>query len=856
MSRLLKKPLRVKKLKFRPVLWCLAILIGIFGISLKSFGEENGGGGFAVHIASFRDREKAENDAAFFRARGVPAYQEAVDLGEKGTWYRVYAGCSDSREDIKARMSEIEKIRPAGSLRIVKRDRPRQKVSPDLSPEKTPFPVPVKEAEAVPPSPEAPRVAKAVQTSAVTEEKESETPSSRETARDPGVQEEEGTGPGPVAAVSGPLNPPPGGTDCRSALPRLKQAADASDPGSPGRDRLFRAYADCAFTLGLEGDDGLLLSAVDYYRRFLRMRQGAGRDDDLIHYRIARSFEEIGFYYEARGSYETLLVLHPLSVYAEEALFKVAKMMFRTDRYQEALDTFIAYLKRYPDGRFAREAYFSVGVACDRLGKAYHAEIWFRDGIKKWPAYQHIPAELLLDLGNHFVTVDKYDDALSVFTEYASLYPQLSTTKKALFGAAVSLYERAQPGKAVFLFSLVLDRFPESVEADESVLMLARIAGENPGLKLPKVMKGWEVMHDPVSAFNEVYGKHGNEVIAEKALLYKAVYLDRNERWFEAVETCLVMEDLWGWRTSGKEALALLKSGTDRLVEAYAGQGDDISVSALYYRTYGRGWIRTSEFTTAFTMGGSLLKMGDLEEAGKVYEQAFTLARNDGERFKALSSLVDLACRKKDYEKALNRLDEVLAEGEKGGCPALVREKKAEVLCLMGEGKKALSLYEALSGPSWAPAVPVTAFSNFGRSLEEAGKWEKAVEYYDKVLDLCRDSGNCQEDRILEVERRRAHCFFMARQYGEGLLSYEEAVEKEREGNMKLWSLYRIGQGYALSGETGKSRLALNGLKERGEEEFWVSLADWWSYDHQWMNAHGLLLDRSPSRTSPRGGAP
>jgi len=844
-------------LKFRLVLWSLVILIGIFGFSLKSFGGEKCVGGFAVHVASFRDGGKAEREAEYFRAQGLTAFQEAVKLGEKGTWYRVYAGCSESEEDVKARLREIKKLRPSGSMRMVKLDGPHQKASPGISPRKAPDPAPVEEVKAAPPSPEIPP--------ALRDEKTAP-PASRKTEIEPVVRDE---GSAPPASSKTEMKrteirPEPegneegastdrglntsGGLDCGTALPLLKKAADDSKPGSAGRDRLFHDYADCAFASGLEGDEGLLLSSIDYYRHLLRMRRGTGTDDDLIHFRIARSFEEIKFYYEARGSYETLLVLHPLSVYAEEALFKVAKMMFRTEKFQDAVDTFTAYLKRYPDGRFAKEAYFSAGVACDRLGKPYYGEIWFRDGMKKWPAYQDIPEEFLFDLGNHFVIVNKYDDALSVFAEYASLYPKLSTTKKALLGAGMSLYEKGQPGKAIFLFSLVLDRFPGSVEGDESMLMLARIAGEKPGIQLPRAMKGWEVMHDPVEAFNRVYEKHGNEAISEKALFYKARYLDRKERWTEAVETCLAMEDLWlwGWGAHKQAALSLLKSGTDHLVERYANDGDDVSVSALYYRTCGKGWIRPPGFSAAFIMGTSLGKMGDLEEAGKVYEEAFVLAKSDKDRVKALSSMVDLACRNHQYEDALKSLDRVLAErdaGDRTAFSAMVREKKAEVRFLMGEREKALSIYESLSQPSWTPVDPVTAHSNFGRSLEEAGKWEGAVQNYDKVLEWCRDSGKCREDKVLEAERRRANCLFMASKYGEGLLSYEVAVDREKEKNMQLWTLYRIGQGYALSGETGKSRVTLNHLKERGEEEFWVSLADWWSYDHQWMNAHGRLLD-------------
>jgi len=47
---------------------------------------------YAVHLASFRKREDALSALDAYRERGLSPYWARVDLGEKGKWYRIFAG--------------------------------------------------------------------------------------------------------------------------------------------------------------------------------------------------------------------------------------------------------------------------------------------------------------------------------------------------------------------------------------------------------------------------------------------------------------------------------------------------------------------------------------------------------------------------------------------------------------------------------------------------------------------------------------------------------------------------------------------------------------------------------------------
>jgi cell division septation protein DedD len=63
--------------------------------------ENNWGGYFLVHISSFRESDKARNEVASLQRRGLPVFIVFLNLGTKGSWYRVYAGPLDTREDAR-----------------------------------------------------------------------------------------------------------------------------------------------------------------------------------------------------------------------------------------------------------------------------------------------------------------------------------------------------------------------------------------------------------------------------------------------------------------------------------------------------------------------------------------------------------------------------------------------------------------------------------------------------------------------------------------------------------------------------------------------------------------------------------
>jgi cell division septation protein DedD len=64
--------------------------------------ENSWGGYYLIHISSFRESGKARNEVVNLEERGFPVFIVFLNLGPKGSWYRVYAGPLDTRDDARA----------------------------------------------------------------------------------------------------------------------------------------------------------------------------------------------------------------------------------------------------------------------------------------------------------------------------------------------------------------------------------------------------------------------------------------------------------------------------------------------------------------------------------------------------------------------------------------------------------------------------------------------------------------------------------------------------------------------------------------------------------------------------------
>ncbi len=75
---------------------------------------------FTVQVASFKDKPKADKTLEEVKKIDPTAYMVTKNLGEKGTWYRLYAGKFETKEEAQDLLSKFSGKFPNSFIMITK----------------------------------------------------------------------------------------------------------------------------------------------------------------------------------------------------------------------------------------------------------------------------------------------------------------------------------------------------------------------------------------------------------------------------------------------------------------------------------------------------------------------------------------------------------------------------------------------------------------------------------------------------------------------------------------------------------------------------------------------------------------
>ncbi|MBF0478464.1 MAG: SPOR domain-containing protein [Candidatus Omnitrophica bacterium] len=67
------------------------------------------GSAFSIQVASFKDQSRADSVVADLKKKNFEPYVIAKDLGDKGTWYRIYVGHFDSKKNAEEALTTLPK---------------------------------------------------------------------------------------------------------------------------------------------------------------------------------------------------------------------------------------------------------------------------------------------------------------------------------------------------------------------------------------------------------------------------------------------------------------------------------------------------------------------------------------------------------------------------------------------------------------------------------------------------------------------------------------------------------------------------------------------------------------------------
>jgi tetratricopeptide (TPR) repeat protein len=634
------------------------------------------------------------------------------------------------------------------------------------------------------------------------------------------------------------------------------------EPGeSPKREKILRRIADCHYFLGMEGKKNDLMTAPDLYKNIMQ-QYPSNRDENAIAlYRVANSYVALNFYYEAKREFENFSAAYPQSPYMPEVVFRIGEMLYKTKKFSEAAEKFEDYVRKYPAGDYIKAAYFNLGDCYSQIQQEEKAGKWYQDALNKWPDLENIPEDFLLSLGFHYFRSMKYHDALKIFSLYINIFPDRNNYKEVLFTIARSFMELDQIPLSLKMFSLVIEKFPNSREAAESAIIMANIGVKKPGMKLPSYFHGMLNYHDPLNAYNTILAQFSASDYVEELLFQKGYVLNKKGRYKESFDTYGLLLNQFPQGKYKAEAVKYFLDAADQLVSDGYTKGDYLSVSDIYFKSRDHSLITGDNFKMSYIMGDSLRRVGLHDESMEVFEKLLKTCGNVADRNKIVLAIADVESGRGNYENVERLLQQIsmtppenerrltLHKGKskrpgKGIVKHSVQENHIQrqinrilgnVYFKKGLFDKAAQNYAMVLTSSEGIDDVAVIHRNYAECLKAMNSLSLAMVNFQKAIEIYnRESQKYSVDVVIDSYRGLGDCLFEKKEYMEAISMYKQSLTKLDGRTEGLWSIYGMGRGYVELKNSEMADKTFSELKNRGGEGFWSLLADYALREFSW----------------------
>ena len=821
---------------------------------------------YSIQVASFQNPQEAESRVKALRSKGFDVFYVKALISGKA-WYRVCMGIYATPAEALRDAEVLKKKGVIGdyTLRRVHRSEmlnppaakagPPRKEEPKAAAEKPkngrPSPAePGEKPAAAPPAPaetvqEAPAArketpeAKPQPAEAAPEPVRAEEARAEEAQAEEARREEPGAKPGASLLEVAASDFKAGRYE--AAAQKFEETLQKNALDGARREAAMRGLADSLYFLGEQGSKADLQKAVDAYGKLLAAYPGVKDENAASQLRLARCHLLLNNNPEAYREFETLLARYPKAPQSSEAVFAMGVLQYRFGKYTQAIDRFKDYLARYPDGEYAKHSHFWIADCYNQLKDQDQAEIWYRDGLRKFPPDRSdLPKEVLIGLGFHFFRNAKYREASDTFFQYINLYPEDGMRKEVTYVIGRCLTEMNAYGPALKMFSLVLEKYPGTREAQESAMIMANIAVKNPDLRFPNMMPGAENVRDPVATYDELLRKAPPPDVAEGILFQKAYALFQRGRHPEAFDTFDALARRYPagrFKAAGTESL---KKSADALIERYYAQQDYLAVTDVYYRVYENGLVRGYDAKTGLRIAESLKQVGLYGEADRFFSDLVKRAEKKAQGGIHLS-LAEIQYREGKYDAAEAALQSLVRDASGLDRKEITRARRllADVYLQKGLPQKAAAAYAEALKTGQEPDEPAVVHRNYAAALQDLNALPSAVDQYQKALKFyAEDHGKYPAGVAVDAYTGIGDCLFRERKYQHAMAAYSKSLEIQPESRQNLWSLYSIGRGYLSQGDVPSANRVFSELKVKSGEDFWTRVADYSVSEHEWAGKY------------------
>lgn len=229
-----------------------------------------------------------------------------------------------------------------------------------------------------------------------------------------------------------------------------------------GSDYATYQYAQALYKAG--NINGALDEFVSFQSRFPSSKYA-----DEAQYVIGWIRFQQGLYDNSIFEYEKVLEKYPTSALIPLVFYSIGDAYFNKGLYDLAISSYQMVLDNYKSSDFVVDAMNGIQYCYLALGKIDEAAAMISNFVTSNPTVKNLD-KLLIKKGELFISQRRYQDAISSYREFISVFPSSSLVPSAYYSIAKAFIQSKSYTDAIQNLTLIFRNFSSSDLADDAVL--------------------------------------------------------------------------------------------------------------------------------------------------------------------------------------------------------------------------------------------------------------------------------------------------------------------------------------------------------------------------------------------------
>ncbi|MEI6127572.1 MAG: tetratricopeptide repeat protein, partial [Pseudomonadota bacterium] len=307
-------------------------------------------------------------------------------------------------------------------------------------------------------------------------------------------------------------------------------------PGTIMKEEILFDLAEANYRLAEQREPKNYNDTITSYKKALTNFPEATRAPYAA-FQIAECHRKGEFYIEASSQYNLVLERYPSTPYGIESRFWMAECYFQMRKFEDALKEFEKFVNDFPTGPHAREASFRIADCYAEIKDFDRAEFYYEKALKRWPDMSDLQVKTLNNMAMTNYYKGKFEKARELLFLSFNLYPSQETREQHLRFIGDSYQWEGEMQKALNMYALLMDLFPESEENAIAVMRIADLGVNVAGLDAEQFkFKNFSPYKDPEKAYQWITENAKTREVLTEAMYKLGFTLAKQGKYGDAVE--------------------------------------------------------------------------------------------------------------------------------------------------------------------------------------------------------------------------------------------------------------------------------------------------------------------------------